>query len=200
MENDFSWIWDDNELETDKRIDSRAIMRTNRRRMLRTERQHNLHEILTLPAIGETLHMMSNGMFDFFTVAAVLIELMDNHTEHLYTSTWTISQVTILDLFDYVDNGKIGTLHVLSDLSLRRRKPAIYAQLVEGLRNRNMQFVSSHNHSKVTLLNNGNNYITIEGSASFTTTPRLEQHGISNDKTLWEWHREWMQELLDKPK
>ena len=198
MTDDYSWVFgDNNELENEHRIDSRAIIRTNRRQLLRVERQHNLADILPLPAQGETIHMMSNGMYDFFTIAALLIEMMDNYTEHLYASTWTISQQTIVDLFDTVDSGKIGQLYILSDRSFKRRKPSSYAQLIEGLRKRNMRFVANHNHSKVSLLNNGDNYITIEGSASFTTTPRLEQHCITNDYELWSWHRQWMNELLN---
>lgn len=200
MSDDYSWVFGNDQLESEQQIDSRAIIRTNRRRMLMVERQHNLADILPLPASGETIHMLSNGMYDFFTIAALLIDMLDGYTEHLYASTWTISQQTIIDLFDTVDSGKIGRLHILSDRSFKRRKPASYAQLIAGLRKRNMRFVANHNHSKVSLLNHGDNYITIEGSASFTTTPRLEQHTISNDKELWQWHRQWMSELLDNAK
>lgn len=192
----FDWIWGDDELETGRQIDSRSIIRTNKRRLLRTSQKDKLADVLPLPNRGESLHMMSNGTFDFFTIASILIDVLGGITEHLYASTWTINQATIADLFDYVDIGKIEHLHILTDRSYKRRKPSDYAQLVAGIRERNQRFIASKNHSKVVLLNNGDNYISIEGSASFTTNPRLEQHVISNDKELWLFHQNWMNELF----
>lgn len=197
---DFSWLWSDDELETNNRPNARSIIRANKRRMLRTEHKDNLSDLIYLPAKGESLHIISNGMFDFFTIPVILIDLLGAYTEHFYANTWTVNQQTILDLFDYLDNGKIGTLTILSDRSYKRRKPALYAQLIEGLRKRNMRYIASHNHAKVSLLNNGDNYIVIEGSASFTTTPRLEQHIVSNDYELWRFYCDFMEGMFRNDK
>lgn len=198
MTNEFDWVWNDNELETGRTISSRSIIRTNKRRMLRTVHQETMKDVIVLPAINESLHLISNGVFDFFTIAAMLIDALGGHSEHFYASTWTINQQTIMDLFDYYDTGKIGRIYILSDVTLKRRKPEGYAHLIDGLRQRGQQCISNHNHSKIVLLNNGDNFISIEGSASFTTNPRIEQHCITNDKELWAWHRSWMDELLSK--
>jgi hypothetical protein len=167
--------------------------------MLRTLNQEELQDTLTLPQAGESLHLIINGIFDFMSVAIAILDQKGGNSEHLYASTWTINLPTILDLFDYYDNGRIGTINILSDRSFKRRKPTNYAQLIEGVRNRSARFIASNNHAKVTLLNFGEHYISIEGSASFTTNPRLEQHVISNDKELWLFHQMWMEELLNAP-
>lgn len=59
-----------------------------------------------------------------------------------------------------------------------------------------MRFVANLNHAKVVLLEHEGNYLSIEGSASFTTNPRIEQHVITNDKELWEFHSNWMESLF----
>lgn len=195
----YDWLFSDSapQLETGMQIGARSVIRHNKRRLLRTLNQEMVQDVIILPQIGESLHLISNGIFDFYTLATILIEAMGGKCEHLYASTWTINQQTILDLFDDYDNGRIAHIHILSDVSFKRRKTSNYARLIDGLREREQRFIANHNHSKVVLLNSGDNYLSIEGSASFTTNPRLEHHVISNDYELWNFHRDWMTELLD---
>ena len=55
-------------------------------------------------------------------------------------------------------------------------------------------------HVKVCLIDNPekNAYLTVEGSANLTANPRLEQYVITNDKRLWDVHRDWMEEMSSK--
>lgn len=204
---DFDWLFnEENELaytneETDTRFmpDMRSIRMRTRRKAKFLETSESLSEFLLFPEIGETLHLMANGSFDFFTIASVIIQRMES-VDNLYASTWTTSQTSIQDLADYFDSGLIRAIHILSDVSFKGRKPAQYAMLLHMLHQRGQRFVASRNHSKVVLLNHQNHYITIECSASFTSTPRLEQHVITNDKSLWEFHRSWMEEIFSNVK
>lgn len=196
---DFDWLFKGGNLETSAMPEMRSITRTLTRRAIRTDAKDILANIAIFPAIGESIHMITNGIFDFFTLADILINSIGG-TEHLYASTWTINQETIIDLFDYFDYGKIKQLNILSDKSFKRRKPANYAMIVDGLRERGQRYIASDNHSKVVLLNNEGHYITIECSASFTKNPRLEQHVITNDKALWEFHRTWMEWIYENGK
>ena len=54
------------------------------------------------------------------------------------------------------------------------------------------------NHAKVLLVSNAasDTYMTCEGSANLTANPRLEQYVFTNDRTLYEFHRTWMEECL----
>ena len=54
------------------------------------------------------------------------------------------------------------------------------------------------NHAKIILLNNGKDYITMEGSANFTANPRIEQNTVCNSRQLYEFHKGWMDEILSK--
>ncbi|MBC7325051.1 MAG: hypothetical protein H5T99_07030, partial [Moorella sp. (in: Bacteria)] len=55
------------------------------------------------------------------------------------------------------------------------------------------------NHCKVLLIANAkkNAWITVEGSANLNANPRFEQYVIVNDKALWDFHREWMEEVFN---
>jgi len=37
----------------------------------------------------------------------------------------------------------------------------------------------------------------MEGSANFTSNPRLENYIIVNDRALWDFHREWMEGVFN---
>lgn len=41
--------------------------------------------------------------------------------------------------------------------------------------------------------------VTVEGSANLTSHPRLEQHIVTNDRGLYDFHRTWMEEILQAP-
>lgn len=79
---DFDWLWSDDELESNVRPNARSIIRSNKRRMLRTEHKDNLSDLIYLPAKGESLHIISNGIFDFYTIPAILIDALGGYTEY----------------------------------------------------------------------------------------------------------------------
>ena len=45
----------------------------------------------------------------------------------------------------------------------------------------------------------GIDYIVMEGSANWTANPRLEQFTVTNSRPLYDFHREWMEEMLLHP-
>lgn len=77
-----------------------------------------------------------------------------------------------------------------------RRETAVFNMLYEGLKKRNQKMFCNENHSKVTLIENGTDYLVIEGSANFTANPRIEQFVITNSKELYLFHKSWMDEII----
>jgi hypothetical protein len=68
--------------------------------------------------------------------------------------------------------------------------------LFEGLKKRGQRMFSNENHSKITLMDNGVDFIVIEGSANFTANPRIEQFTVINSKELYDFHKKWMNEII----
>jgi len=102
----------------------------------------------------------------------------------------------VTELFTMIDNGEIKQAAMLTGLYFKRRESAVYAQIMIGMLSRGQRFSSFRNHAKVVLLQKGDDYITFEGSANFTSNPRMENFIISNDQPLYEFHRSWMEEML----
>lgn len=80
----------------------------------------------------------------------------------------------------------------------RTREAKVYSFFLNELLSRSQKFTSNKNHAKVTLCQIDKNYIVIEGSANFTSNPRIEQFVISNSIELYNFHKEWMNKILTK--
>lgn len=183
------------QLEDSCKYDRKVAKRETIRIAQRTEAAKFL---TTLPALGTTRHILSNAKYDFWTWVAVVCDLMGGRIAELYGSTWTMSRINVEDMFSQYDQGRIGKISILTGVYFKRRESSVYATLLAGLASREGRFVCFENHTKVLLLGTDPNYITIEGSANFTSNPRLEQYTMTNDKGLYVFHRTWMEEMLNR--
>lgn len=187
-------------LETTKNISSRSVRTFLKRRQQRIGQQEKLKSVIqTPPEPGEQIHIVSANKFDFWTWVPTMIDWIGT-TENLYCSTWTACRNNVVEMFELWDSGRItGSVTFATGIYFKRRETSVYATLVEGLLKRGGRYKAFETHAKVLLLNNAerNAWYTIEGSANLTSNPRLEQYVITNDKTLYEFHREWFEEILD---
>jgi len=184
-------------LETEYRPKARAHKISARQRYERILAQQALAEVVPeAPAAGESIHVLSDARFDFWTWVPQMADWLPGAVT-LYCSTWTVSRQNVVELFSLWDRGKFRDVAFLTGLYFKRRESAVYATLLQGLRDRGGRYRCSPNHTKVLLLaDDAGNYLTCEGSANLTSNPRLEQYVITNDRSLYEFHREWMEELL----
>lgn len=167
------------------------------RRNLLAVKKEKLEEFFTrLPEPGESIHMVSNGSFDYWNFCPTVIDLMRTPAAEFYGSTWTLNRANCVEMFELFDAGKIQKITMLTGIYLKRRETAIYTPMAEGLIQRKQRLLCFENHAKIMLISNGKEFIVIEGSANFTANPRLEQNVISNDQDLYQFHRDWMEYLL----
>ena len=194
---DFELFSFDKEIETnDVKISQR---KTKIQETLKTKsflkKQKAIEVLNELPCTGESHHIISNGSFDYFTLIPIAIDIMKGADE-MYFSTWTMNLSNTKELFNIFDKGKVKKINALVGLYFKKRESAVFNELYEGLKKRGQRILSNENHSKITLLSNGVDFITICGSANFTANPRIEQFTIHNSKELFEFHKEWMDEII----
>jgi hypothetical protein len=204
-----SWLIDDliggpgaeNALETDRIPTARVLRREAKRRFLRMAQRDALADVLERPpAAGETLHVISAAKWDFWTWVPVILDRWLPHTDTLYCSTWTLCATTVTELLEIWDAGKIGQVSFLTGLYFKRRETSTYSRLLNGLRDRGGQYRAFPNHAKILLLNHGDDYHTITGSANLTANPRAEQYDWTNDRHVWDFYRSWFAEILHRVK
>lgn len=197
--NDLSWIFDDHPpSESTDEISTRVTRSQLKHIRVNAMKRQIVTDILPeLPEINESVHIVGNGTFDYFTFVPHLIDLLGHHTEHFYGSTWTMNRQNVMDLLDLFDKGKIEHIHILTGLYFKRRESAVYAALYNGLQDRKQRYRSLKNHAKVMLFNHEDHFLVLEGSANFTANPRIEQTTIINNRDLWEFHKSWMDDIFN---
>ena len=196
----FAWLKEERVSELPDTLDRplKKLSHPRRRLQLRALRQEKLEEFFhELPQPGETLHIVSNGSFDYWNFVPVILQMLDRPAV-FYGSTWTMNRSNVLQLLSLYDQKKLSTVTMFSGLYFKRREPAVYATLASGLIDRGQRFLCFENHTKIMLIGAPPDWIVLEGSANFTANPRLEQNTVTNDEELFHFHQEWMEDLLAK--
>lgn len=187
------------ETESQRIISTRKMRADLKHKTLDATKRQELAAVMPeLPAPGDCYHIVSNGKFDYWTWIPVMVRYM-GRADQYYGSTWTMNRRNAVAMLDMIDRGLIVEAGVVTGLYFKRREPAVYATLLQGLRRRGMRFACLENHAKVTLLANyeRGDYIVIEGSANYTANPRIEQNIILNDEAVYRFHRDWLEEVLE---
>jgi hypothetical protein len=151
-----------------------------------------------LPDPGSTWHFISAAKYDYWNVIIEAVKLAGG-AEEFYASTWTMNRNNVLELLTLYDQGLIKKFSILTGTYFKARETSVYAQLLNGIMTRGQRYVAFINHTKIALIRNEKYRICMEGSANFTANPRLENFIICNDQALYDFHREWMEEMLCRP-
>lgn len=184
--------------------DNTSILLTSRKLKIREKlktksflKKEKANEVFSeIPGENESIHIISNGSFDYFTLVPICIELMGNSCNNFYFSTWTLNNSNSEAILKLYDDKKVQKINCLVGLYFKKREAAVFNMIYEGLKERGQRIFSNENHSKITLLDNGKDYIVIEGSANFTANPRIEQFTVYNSKQLFDFHKSWMDEII----
>ena len=195
---DFKLFSFDDEIETNEvKISLRKTKIQETLKVKSYLKKEKATEVLNeLPLTNESFHIVSNGSFDYFNLIPIAIEMLGNKCTDFYFSTWTMNLSNTRSLFKLFDEGKIDRINALVGLYFKKRESSVFNELYEGLKSRGQKIFSNENHSKITLLTNGIDFITICGSANFTANPRIEQFTIHNSQLLFEFHKQWMDEII----
>ena len=73
------------------------------------------------------------------------------------------------------DKGVFQNVNALTGEYFRTRESAVFHILDMGLKSRKQRLFANKNHAKVTLLQIGENYYVVEGSANFTANEKKMQ-------------------------
>jgi hypothetical protein len=188
---------DKDTLETSKMPDQKTLKRKTKIELKKVRQREKLIEAITeIPKKGYSYHMVSVGLYDFYTIIPTFVGLLDG-IEILYGSTWTMNRDNAIDILSLFDKGLVKEINILTGLYFKRRETAVYSTLLNGLKERKQRFIASKNHTKIILMKKDENYIVTEGSANFTMNPRVEQFVMSNDKELFDFHKSWMEGLFN---
>lgn len=150
------------------------------------------------PKPGEFIDILTNGQSNAGGFYEVLRDQWGK-VEYLALATWIINREYIDMLFSDLDNGKLGELvFVISNRMSQLGKghgPNFNVLKTKAMAHPRCYFRVANAHTKVFAMTNNIDFVTVSGSGNWSENPRMENYCISNDKTRFEFHRDWMLEI-----
>jgi hypothetical protein len=173
-----------------------TAIRIKKLELIRVSREENLRKIFPTIEDGCSYHFISSGDIDAMSYLTMIIERHGPIAE-LYASTWTMSRQDVELLDRYLADGHIRKVTFFTGEYFKSRETSVYASLLEVINRHNDRLKLFRNHCKLLVLRTTHDlYVTIEGSANFTTNPRSEQTVITPGRQLFEFYKNWFEEML----
>lgn len=199
------------EQEKDKKkneesIERRVIEDAYTRRFIRNEEQtflsvRNLTDLCGLPAKNEQIRIITEKAFNAYTLVQHLLQ--GQKIDELYIAIYRINEPTADALVRKIESGEIKKANfVLSNFFNQTKKPERWAMRLYDFAQTNdrCRVVFIHNHCKITLAKCGQKHIVFEGSGNLSDNARIEQYILEDNNTAYDFHRSWMDKILDNGK
>jgi hypothetical protein len=152
---------------------------------------HSLEEHLPSLNPGDNKVFFSDGSWSNYELMEYLLQL--SGPALVGFTTWSISEIAITRMNNWIASGKIIDLFAVLDVGIRNRKPHIYQQAIATLKNLKL----SHCHAKVMAIVAPELSFLVIGSANQTKNPRKEAGVIICDRNEAEFALEWVKEIID---
>jgi len=167
---------------------------------------HALHvanaakQIREIPDAGGTLHAIMRGDFNAWDLMPALLTLANPSVcESLYIATLSFNARNLAELVQLFDRRKILAVAFICSVFFEDMTGKLYDALHYQLVKRKQRCIAVRSHAKVFLLQlSDGRHLTIESSANLRSCNNIEQFTLTNDRSLWEFHRNWMEELHAK--
>jgi hypothetical protein len=179
----------------------RAFRRTPSKRTLIDARQtaNAVAHIGRLPAPGESIHLVCAGGYSLYHHIEAVLQIAAPATiRYLGICTLGFSKDNLERLIGLLDAGTIGQVDFLYSVYFKSNEREICERLAHELTTRGQRVLSMRTHAKLLLieLGDGRDCYTIESSANLRSCKNVEQSTFTNDRSLLDFHRQWLNELF----
>lgn len=142
-------------------------------------------QLKRLPSAEEFFFLQTNNSFNAFTFLPFVCKYVK--VRRLYASTYSISRKVITALMELHSRGFVDEITLLISDSMVKRNPITIDLLLSvAAANPNLKVLFGWNHSKVCLLESGEDYFVIEGSGNWSDNAAIEQYTFANCKGLYD--------------
>jgi hypothetical protein len=219
MDDDFSWVDDTPELETDKQLPRPVTMAryVAKRQFVAGLKREALNELIPiLPPPDMDLYIIGNGAgaevkhginpqaFDFGSFIPHVVRMLGDRECTAYISTWTMNHQHGLTMLEMLDDGRLKALTLCTDPYWKRREAAVANQVITGLMTRNQRYVAFKNHVKCIAIAAPESVsgsvartCVITGSANLSAQPRCEQYVLTTSPVVYQFFQvEFFEEMF----
>lgn len=148
-----------------------------------------------LPRPDEVAHAVMGGDFACWDLVPAILDLAGRPAEELYIATLGFNAQNSWHLCQLLDQGAIRRAHILASDYFAKADAPTFREAKAQLQARGATLTSSRNHAKVIGLAFERDAYVVEGSANMRSCNNLEQFTLTNDRKLFEFHRNWIQSI-----
>jgi hypothetical protein len=147
-----------------------------------------------LPGLGESLHTLLTGYFDFALVLTCVLRARPAPCEHARIATLSFGPKNTQEIARWLDDRLVCRLTLLCADFMAKACPQVFQGAVKELAEQRGQTVGSARcHAKVVTLAFADGLrLVFEGSANLRTNRNLENLCVVNDPGLHDWHATWI--------
>jgi len=125
----------------------------------------------------------------------ILVACKHAPINHLYIATYSINLKAIEILMNLLDSGMIKRFTLVLNCNMKWKMKGQHVHLLEEEKKRdNFQIIKKYSHAKVTLIDQADRKLVIQGSGNYSENPKIEQYTICDDQNLFDFHRGWMED------
>ena len=210
---DNSWdlgIWGEDDgtiLQDGVEVSKEAILKQRAlKRVMKNDKVHHLKakalsDLCPRPSKGEQYRIITEKQFNAY--ALILHLLKSEEVIEMHLAIYRINQPTVDSLIDLIESEKIKkATFIISNFFNQTKKPEKWAIALKDFcdKNNRCSHIYTHNHSKVLAVKTKSGYYVFEGSGNMSDNARIEQYVYEESKETYEFHKKWMNELVNGDK
>lgn len=142
---------------------------------------------------GFDYHFSTAGMWSSHDLLFHILSLIGS--AHVTIATWSITEAPAAMLMRGLYENPITSLNALFDVRVRVRSPSSFEFIKHNL-GEFCRITSCH--AKVTVIENDDWKISINGSANYTNNPRIEAGVVSTSPQVASFHKDWIIAEINK--
>lgn len=197
-------FWAETQIQDGKQISGSTIIDSKaQKRIIKNNEVHfikakALSDLCGTPKKNEQFRIITEKQFNAYAVILNLIE--NNEIDEIHLAIYRINQPTVESLISFIECGKIKKASfVISNFFNQTKKPELWAKRLRAFcdTNPNCKHAYTHNHSKVLCVKIGKDHFIFEGSGNMSDNARVEQYLYENNKAAFDFHKSWINEIIE---
>ncbi len=198
---DFDWCFKEDVIEekddgsVEKDVTQKASFMTVAQLKRSTHKLKRLKELSGLPKKNEHQVMFVNSQFDAITFLDFILDV-EKEIEILALASYSYSRLAATSIKNYIENDIVKKCILASTTSLRSRYTQSYA-ILENIQG-DIETKYTSLHTKILLAKCEENYYVLTGSGNFAKNARIEQYNFVNNKELFYFYLNNIEELETK--
>ena len=156
----------------------------------------------SLPKGNEQIRIITQKRFNAFALVKWLVDNLEE-IEQIFLTSYRVDEMTLNGITEILNEREVKKLTIMCSAfftSVKKKEPS--AERLKYLANTDSRIkaIFCHNHTKIIGIKTKDTAYVIEGSGNLTGNARIEQYMIENSNEIFEFHKKWIDELVEKPK